>query len=354
MARVAKGKGVVLRPHVKTHKCAEVWADICAAGNTCGITVSTLEEAEYFHAHGANDILYAVGLAPGKIARIAKLVAKGARVTGILDDLTVVRLLEAAANEHGLVLPLMIELDVDGHRAGVDPLSDELLDLAAAIAGAPSLHLAGVMTHAGGSYAATDGATLNSAAQNEASLSVKAAERIRAAGFECEIVSIGSTPTALAEADLTDVTEIRAGVYTFFDLVMAGIGVAQIDEIALSVLATVIGYSRSNGCLVTDAGWMALSRDRGTQSQPVDQGYGLVCDEDTRPISDLIVRGCNQEHGIVGPRDPEERIDFAQYPLGTRLRILPNHACATAAQHTSYAVTESRTVVDVWHRTTGW
>lgn len=105
----------------------------------------------------------------------------------------------------------------------------------------------------------------------------KAAEAIRSAGFPCQEVSVGSTPTASSPVHLDGVTELRAGVYVFFDLVMLNVGVCQLNELALSVLTTVIGHLPEKGWLITDSGWMAMSRDRGTQSQQYNFGYGLVC-----------------------------------------------------------------------------
>src|SRR3546814_5431242 len=122
---------------------------------------------------------------------------------------------------------------------------------------------------------------------------------LRDAGLPCPVVSVGSSPTAHFARNLDGVTEVRAGVYVFFDLVMAGIGVCTLDDIALSVLTTVIGHQHDKGWIIVDAGWMALSRDRGTQSQRVDQGYGVVCDEAGSPLPGLLVTGANQEHGIV-------------------------------------------------------
>jgi len=150
------------------------------------------------------------------------------------------------------------------------------------------------------------------------------------------------------------VTEVRAGVFVFFDLMMAGIDVCSTDDIAVSVLATVIGHQEDKGWALTDAGWMALSRDRGTAKQRVDQGYGLVCDASGKPLPDLIVVDANQEHGIVAHRsgDPARLPDL---PVGTLLRILPNHACATAAQHGRYQVLDGTGRIEgAWERFSGW
>ncbi|ESJ09661.1 alanine racemase, partial [Cupriavidus sp. HPC(L)] len=159
--------------------------------------------------------------------------------------------------------------------------------------------------------------------------------------------------TAHFARSLDGVTEVRAGVFVFFDLVMNGIGVCETADIALSVLCTVIGHQRDKGWLITDAGWMAMSRDRGTAKQPVDQGYGLVCDVDGKPLAGLLMIDANQEHGIVSHRsDPAAT---PMLPVGTLLRILPNHACATAAQHGAYTVVAGGTDVEAqWPRFSGW
>ena len=139
----------------------------------------------------------------------------------------------------------------------------------------------------------------------------------------------------------------------FHDLVMAGLGVCQLGDIAISVLATVIGHQRDKNWILTDAGWMALSRDRGTASQWIDQGYGVVCDASGEPIEDMIVVEANQEHGIVARRDGGA-IDYARFPVGAQLRILPNHACATAAQHGEYQVLRGGRLTHTWARFGGW
>jgi D-serine deaminase-like pyridoxal phosphate-dependent protein len=169
------------------------------------------------------------------------------------------------------------------------------------------------------------------------------------------VVSVGSTPTAHFAGSLDGVTEVRAGVFVFFDLVMAGIGVCEIDDIALSVLGTVIGHQPEKGWILVDAGWMAMSRDRGTAKQKIDQGYGLVCDIEGRPVGDLILSDANQEHGIITVR-PGSDAQLPDLPIGTRVRILPNHACATGAQHEAYQVvrSDSDKIEAVWPRFGGW
>ena len=143
-------------------------------------------------------------------------------------------------------------------------------------------------------------------------------------------------------------------MFVFSDLVMAGLGVGSVDDVALSVLVSVIGHRDGPHRLLTDGGWMALSRDRGTADHEVDQHYGLVLDLDGRPCAELVVVGTNQEHGLVARRDGAP-FDLSRYPIGTLLRVLPIHACATAAQHDRYhVVRQDRRIEAVWPRWSGW
>jgi D-serine deaminase-like pyridoxal phosphate-dependent protein len=138
---------------------------------------------------------------------------------------------------------------------------------------------------------------------------------------------------------------------------MAGLGVCEIDDLALSVVTTVIGHRWDHGRILTDAGWMAMSRDRGTANQKTDQGYGLVTDLNGNLIPNLLMSGASQEHGTLSNRDGSNPPEL---PIGTRLRILPNHACATAAQHQGYHIIDpaeapgTPEIKDFWTRITGW
>jgi D-serine deaminase-like pyridoxal phosphate-dependent protein len=341
--------GVALRPHVKTAKSIDVLR-VLSGSAELPITVSTLAEARYFFANGVTDILYAVGIAPVKLPEVADLMRAGCTLRIILDTLEAADAVRAFAESQAVPIEALIEIDSDGHRAGVAP-DDPLLIAIGELLG-PSL--AGVMTHAGASYDCRTCAEFEGMAEQERALTVRAAERLRAAGLDCSIVSVGSTPTLHYALGLDGVTEARAGVCAFGDLVQAELGTCGVDDIAIGVLASVIGHNRQHGRVLVDAGFLALSRDRGTADLPVDWGYGAVCDPVTGAvIDDVIVSSTNQEHGIVTARSGT--IDFDLFPIGSRVRILPNHACATAAAYERYHVTDGgERIVDVWERVNGW
>ncbi len=344
--------GVRMRPHIKTAKSVDVYRR--ALDGAVGVTVSTLAEAEYAFDHGSANILYAVGMAPGKIERALSLRSKGADLTLTVDSAEAAKAIAASGESAGDRIPVVIEIDSDDHRAGVKPLSDAAREIAVFLNSAAGARYRGLMTHAGGSYDCRSIDAIRAVAENERRAVVDTAAMLARGGVNSEIVSIGSTPTATFGERFDGVTEVRVGVFMFNDLVMAALGVCAIDDIAISVLTSVIGGRTDRNWILTDGGWMAMSRDRGTAAFPVDCGYGLVCDEGGAPIDDLIVLACNQEHGIVSRRDGGA-IDFTKFPVGRLLRILPNHACATAAQFSAYeALDTNGRVAARYPRMNGW
>jgi D-serine deaminase-like pyridoxal phosphate-dependent protein len=350
------GHGVAFRPHVKTTKCIEIVRAQLAAGAR-GITVSTLKEAEQFFAAGIDDILYAVSMASAKLPRALALQRSGCRLKLVVDNRAAAHAIVAFGQAQGAVFEVWIEVDTDAHRGGLKPHEDDLLAVGKLLHDG-GMHVGGVMTHAGSSYELHTAAALAALAEQERAGCVHAAQRLRAAGLPCAGVSVGSTPTALSAADLAGVTEVRAGVYVLFDLVMCNTGVCSVDELALSVLTTVIGHQLHKGWIIVDAGWMAMSRDRGTARQAHDYGYGLACDLDGRPLAGYVLTAANQEHGILSAPaalgEAEGAALAARFALGTKLRILPNHACATGAQFPAYHALSETGELAQWHRFYGW
>lgn len=344
--------GVKFRPHVKTSKCLPVVRAQLDAGAR-GITVSTLKEAEAFFDAGIDDILYAVCIAPTRLPRALALRRRGCDLKLVTDSVAGAEAIAEFGKTHGEVFEVWIEIDADGHRSGIPPEDGTLLAVGRALHEG-GVRLGGVMAHAGSSYAHDTPDALRAAAEQERKNTVRAAERLRQAGLPCPVVSVGSTPTALSAQVLDDVSEVRAGVYVFFDLVMHNVGVCAMDEIALSVLTTVIGHQQEKGWVIVDAGWMAMSRDRGTHKQKHDFGYGQVCRQDGTPIAGYIMDSANQEHGIVCHAVGSVHAIAERFPIGTRLRILPNHACATAAQFPEYHAVLPGGEVETWPRFYGW
>jgi D-serine deaminase-like pyridoxal phosphate-dependent protein len=344
--------GVNLRPHLKTSKSIDV-ARIATGGAASGVTVSTLKEAEYFAAGGYRDILYATAIVPQKLARVARIQREtGATVHLCVDSAAAVRPLSEAATAGAGRFSVLVEVDCGEHRSGVRRGSAETLEIARLIAATPGLTFGGVMTHAGHSYGTDRIDDVRRLAGEERDTAVETGRMLRDAGLPCQIVSIGSTPTVLHADHLDGVTEVRAGIYMFWDLAQVSRGMCGVDDIAVSVLATVIGHNRWGGSIVLDAGALALSKDIGAQRFMPAAGYGWLCDAATMErLGDLAVAGVHQEHANV-PVPDESWWD--RLPIGRTVRILPNHACLTCAAHDAYDVVESGGIVGRWSRINGW
>jgi D-serine deaminase-like pyridoxal phosphate-dependent protein len=343
MSDTVRRHGVALRPHLKTAKSDAV-ARLATAGEAGGITVSTLAEAEYFAEHGFRDVLVANALPPQKLDRIASLIDAGVSVTLVTDDVS----MASAIAAHPAGFKVLIEIDCGDNRAGVTASGHELLDIATALGS----RLNGVMTHAGHSYGCRSIECVREIAENERLSVVTAATRLRDAGFSCDVVSVGSTPTMTHAQKLDGVTEARPGVYMFQDLFQAEIGSCEKSDIAVTVLASVIGRNANENRILIDAGAIALSKDRSTQATDHDAGFGEIRDIDNlNSFGKCIVERAYQEHGAARCSDDA----LVRLPIGEKVRVLPNHACLTASTHDQYYVVDgSREVIDVWDRVNGW
>lgn len=352
MSERLRAAGVALRPHVKTAKSLQI-GRMAVEGHDGRITVSTLAEARYFAQGGFKDILYGVGIVPAKLATVTELRRQGVNLRVVTDNMTVARALASAAVQ-GDTFSVFIEVDSGGGRAGLPyPELPGLIDIARVLHSAPGVELAGVMTHAGHSYHQNTPEGIAAVAEQERQAVMGAALKLRAAGLPCPIVSAGSTPTATWSRSFEGITEMRPGVYVFNDLDQALIGSCGPQDLALSVLASVIGHYPHRNQLLIDAGALALSKDISAQEFQPTVGYGAIADA---PLADMAVVACSQEHGFVGAADP---LPYGNLPIGSRLRVLPNHACITAAAYDRYYVVDSeldggKSVVDLYDRINGW
>jgi D-serine deaminase-like pyridoxal phosphate-dependent protein len=345
-----EGFGAALRPHVKTHKCVEVARLQTAGAASGGITVSTLAEARAFNANGFRDITYAVPIEPGKFDEAIALSQSCERLSLLTDDAEIPRLLNDAAKRHGATVGVFVKIDCGYHRCGVEPHQPEAFEIPRRIHDASHLRFAGILTHAGHSYHARSQEEALGVARHERDLMTEFAARLLDAGVPVPVVSVGSTPTIALVDHLDGVDEARPGNYIFFDAFQATLGSCSFDDCALSVLASVIHRDRARRKIVIDAGAIALSKDRGAFELDPACGYGRVLDLEGRDLG-LRVESLSQEHGIIAVGD-EAALD--QLRVGTRVRVLANHSCLTAAQHTHYNVLEDGRVVDRWEIHQGW
>jgi len=343
--------GVRLRPHVKTHKTVE-GALLQCGGRPGPITVSTLAEARFFLAAGFTDLTYAVAVAPAKLPAVVELVRAGARLQLLVDHEAALAAVARCAAEAGVTFPAFLKVDCGTHRAGVDPGSDAAVALARAIAAGPGTELAGILTHAGHAYQCRNPREIAAVARHERDVMVRCAGRLRGQGIGVSEVSVGSTPTMAVVDDLAGVTEARPGNYVFFDAFQAAIGACRLEDCAFTVATTVIGCYPEQRRLVVDAGALALSKDLGARHMDEEFGYGTVMSADlaTR-LWELRLTALSQEHGQVVVNPPRHA---AEFPIGTVLRIVPNHSCLAAALFDAYHTVRGAQVVGRWRPVRGW
>jgi D-serine deaminase-like pyridoxal phosphate-dependent protein len=313
-----------------------------------GITVSTLAEAEYFAQAGFVDITFAVPIAPGRIARALTLAKRLERLNLVVDDPISVDALERANPPRPV--PVYLKVDCGYHRAGVDPNSDDAVELARRLHLAQDIDFRGVLAHAGHSYDCVGVDAIRVVAEEERAVTVGFADRLRQAGISVAEVSIGSTPTSTWAEDLTGVTEIRPGNYALFDLFQAGIGSCTVSDVALSVVTEVIGVYPRRGVLLVDAGALALSKDLGPRHVHPNGGFGLVCDLAGHPLPGFELVGLSQEHGKVRVSSGV----LKGIEVGHRLRILPNHSCLVTALYDRLHVIDGGEIIDSWRPVRGW
>ncbi len=346
MREKAERSNVLFRPHVKTHKTLEIgWMQ---HGGAFGpITVSTLAEAEFFAAGGFTDITYAVPIAPEKLERAAAFAAKIERLNVLIDSRRALDAMEDFHRARGVVFDVYLKIDCGNHRAGVDPNDPESVRLAMAIAHSPASRFRGLLAHAGHSYHARTPEEIRTIAVEETSSVTNF--RTKLEGVDGLVRSIGSTPTTAVVDRFTGCDEVRPGNYVFFDAFQATIGSCHAGDVAVSVLASVIGSYPDRGTLLIDAGALALSKDTGPDHVDPQFGYGVVCDANLKPMP-LKLTALSQEHGKIAGA-PEV---IARIPVGSHLRVVPNHSCLTAAMYEVFHVVEGARIVDEWMPVRGW
>ena len=331
-AQVAAQAGVRLRPHIKTHKTLEI-ADMQLRAGAGGITTAKLSEAEVFANAGVSDIFVAYPIVGVEKARRAATIAQHCHlIVGVESEKSIQQLSEATTVA-GSTIFVRVEVNSGLDRTGVE--IDAAEALCRQVLTVPGLQLDGIFTFRGASFPnapTRDPAVLG---QLEGELMVSLAERLRQAGIPVQAVSVGSTPTAASVALVPGVTEVRPGTYVFFDRMTTKTGISSMDEIALSILATVVSRPASDVAVI-DAGSKTFCGDIVPQNVGLE-GYGITTDG-----SNGVVIRMNEEHGIV-------RLAPGFAPaVGDKITFFPNHVCTTVNLSDELIVVQEGIVKNVW------
>ena len=316
LAAYASKHNLKVRPHTKTHKIPAIARMQMQAGSH-GITVAKSCEAVVMAAGGLDNILVAYPVfGEAKVNRLAEL-ARDRQITVAVDSLTTAQGISYAAVKTGTLVRLLIELDVGMRRCGVSS-PEEATALAAAIGKLPNVRFAGITCYPGHIW--------NRPEEQSAALAVvsdkidAALSHLSAAGFECEIVSAGSTPTAFKSHMVRSLTEIRPGTYVFNDRNTMGVGACERSQCALRVITTVVSTAVP-GRAVIDGGTKTFSSDRllsGTQA-----GFGEVVEDPT-----IVFESMSEEHGQLDVSASDTKLR-----VGDKLSLIPNHVCACVNMH---------------------
>ncbi|MDI6804287.1 MAG: alanine racemase [Bacteroidota bacterium] len=338
--------GVGLRPHIKTHKCIEIAKDQVKLGAK-GITVSTFYEAVIFADAGFNDILWAFPIIPAYIDDALNLSEK-ITFRVLIDSLEAFEDLETKCLKRGKEIHVWLEIDCGQHRSGVNPKLNSAEELATILVESKYLIFDGILTHAGHSYLAKTRDEIKNIAEQERLVMVEFVERMKKKSIEIPAVSIGSTPTISVSENFDGVTEIRPGNYVFYDYTQLLLGNCKLDNCALTVLSSVISHQPEADYFIIDSGALALSKDAGPIHLQNDYSYGIIFEDYKAKIinEQLKIKSLTQEHGKV----VADRIIAIKekYRVSSKVRILENHSCLTAAMFDEYKVVSNNEVVEKW------
>lgn len=321
MQQKAQAANVTLRPHVKTHKSVLIARQQRESGAQ-GITVSKPSEAIAFIQGGERDLLLAYPVIKAETLRelLRIAVMHQARLILIADaPASVEAIAEAAKTQPDAVVAVAIKVDVGLHRVGVDPHSDEALQLAQMIA-AYGLLFSGLLAHAGHAYGADHREAIAAIAAEEAHLMKSLQARLIAVGFTPCPLSVGATPTVLAAPVASGITEIRPGNYALLDLTACRLGLSPADNLALSVMTRVVAVNVHYA--IIDAGSKILSADKGPHGTHAS-GFGIAIDEKGQCYEIIKL---SEEHGFIAypPQAAPQR--------GSLLRIFPqSQLCSDGA-----------------------
>lgn len=344
MSEKAKGWGVRLRPHVKTHKTLEA-AALQTEAEFGGITVSTLMEAEFYLEGGFDDITYAFPIGAQKLEAAARL-SEQCTFHIVVDHGEQIKAVIEFAKSQGQRFSVLLKVNCGYNRCGIEPSHSSSVKMAVRLDRSKFVDFEGILSHSGNAYDSRDIPKARKISRKECETMAKFAGRLSQEGVECMTVSVGSTP-ALAHAESVEgVSEVRPGNYIFFDKFQSDIGSCTLDDCAATVLTTVVSHYRHRNEMLIDAGALALSKDSGATHVAHGVVYGASAAHPHLKITRL-----SQEHAIA---TADSKLVFDRFPIGSRLRIIPNHSCLTAACFPQYYVVKGDQVVDRWRPVRGW
>ncbi|UCB46824.1 MAG: alanine racemase [Spirochaetota bacterium] len=348
MQKIADNAGIKLRPMVKTHK-TPIIAKMQVEAGCSGVQTAKLEEAEVMADAGITDIFIShtiVGVK--KIERLIKL-AKRADITISVDNYFSADAISQVAEQYNMKLSLLIEIDVGDRRSGVMP-GDTALKLANKITNLQGIDLRGIWTHEGNVNSAKNQKELKKASLASAKTMTNTAELLKSEGINVEVVSMGSTPSAVYVAGFPGITEIRPGTYIFNDINQVKSGCCKLEDCAASILVTIISTPRPN-IVFFDAGSKAICgsiemirfQKGGIQAEWEDLEIGRIVDLDHRLLPGVRLEKVCGEYGFVALESNTSKLR-----IGDKIEVIPNIVDSEANYWDAMTVVEKGEVVESW------
>ncbi|MDK2823211.1 MAG: hypothetical protein PWQ67_1478 [Clostridia bacterium] len=328
----ANKSGVNLRPHTKTHRTPAI-AKMQVEAGAKGITVAKVGEAEVMAEAGLKDIFIANEIYGKQKMERLKEVAKKVRVSIGVDNKEQVMALSEVFTDAGFPIEVLIEVEIGEKRSGLVP-GEELVELAKFITNTPNVKFKGIFSHEGHTYGASSPEECVQLFKKSQEDTLYAAELIRKAGIELEVISMGATPSLMLGEILPGITEIRPGTYILMDAAQ-GHAINDYSRCAITVLATVVSKPTPER-VVLDTGVKALTaftRNKGICFTP---GFGIV-----KGFEDLRLDKLYDEHGLINNREASEKLK-----IGDKVEIIPNHVCPTCNLYDKIYLIKDDMVID--------
>ena len=322
MAQRSTDAGIAWRPHVKACKSPAMAQRLIAAG-AVGVTCAKSAEALAMAHGGVSDILIANEVVGAdKIERLIE-VAKLATLCVAVDDADNVREIAAAADAAGVQIDLLVDIDVNLHRCGVDP--EVAPGLCALIADLPAVRLRGLMGYEGHVMGLPDEEKERETAAS-AAIIARAADLCRADGHEFDVLSGGGSGNYRYVLEQGVLTELQAGGAALMDLTYEAMGVDG-HRRALSLLCQVVSATHPDRA-AGDAGWKATGRHTGMPLVAQPLGWKCV--------------GLSAEHTHLARNGGES------LSIGDRVELVPHYSDSTVLLHRTLHAHRDGVVEDGW------
>lgn len=331
MIRVAGNEPKRLRPHAKTHKCAQVMRLEGQAGITKH-KCATLEEARLLAASGAQEVLIAYPQLGPNLVAIGRMLElfRGTRFSVVVDNLAAVeRLACSIADSATAPLDVLLDLDTGMHRTGIPP-DERAVEIALAIKAAKPLRFAGLHVYDGQNHQPS--LQERQAAVEELLEPVwQLIRELNRRGLSVGQLVCGGTPTFPVFAKLTIPDDIRE--FNLIDVELSP-GTCVLHDFNYGRDYSDMGFFRPAALLlcrvISKPGENLLTVDLGYKAVSADAPAGHRAHFLALPDAEQIQH--SEEHLVL-------RTDLAgQFSVGDHLLAVPAHICPTVALYSQFHV----------------